>query len=641
MSIVSEAEKKSSNAATTDKESAAYIESLRKFLDNPEQPVSKLWQINPIGKRNSEDIENFVNNFVHDTKSGMIAISEISDLMTENFNHEVALNSIAKQKVEDVTSLSIDAVIINKSFSKKVFVAGDDFVDRSKINRQVAPVSTAHIRENSGKLTLEPQDAVNHSRGAVVSNISFNLTSGIPKITMDNKIKSSRVYEGKLFAMAGEAQPTGGTLRMRRTTVDDERQEMEVQEEESVNEQIEMPTVAAIIGEHTDEDFEKERSKIVDNNPDTFWQAEYVVEDETTLSQGLVANIEIDLKKEVVANWINLDPMNFGFESWLTVENLSIRSTTGEWESVSNVNDGQHANIITDETNSILTDRQANTTLSANRFNYSGEGLWIFSPKKIRFIRLTIKQSVPIPVEYETTELVLRKSFNHTSSHSSFLGGTDSQSGYTKYNQKVRPINYYDTLGLQFSDLEFSDISGETQSKTWKKTDKKSWFGDGERTHVYSDSGWQVVLQKSITNTEKERYAIGIRDINVFGYSYANKSEIESTTFSVPANIKKISLDVSDHVPPEFDEKRYIKYYISAGGSDWMEINPTSKKPYYSEDGLVPKIYNINREEPLKGNIESEEPVREVKIKIEISRPDQLPYYTPFVNSYKLRMYTE
>lgn len=174
--------------------------------------------------------------------------------------------------------------------------------------------------------------------------------------------------------------------------------------------------------------------------------------------------------------------------------------------------------------------------------------------------------------------------------------------------------------------------------------------GGGSRSIDFQDTGWTISKTWLETYWDKIRYAIGIRDVGIFQYEYAQASSIVSQPWVSPKAIDKVTLIVSETIPNEFPiGPRYIEYYISpAPGNNWIRINPLDHPTLYEDDGNVaPRIVNFNSEKPANATndnkyIQTEDPVKAVKLKVILKRPtgfEGSTAMTPVLKSYRLLIY--
>ena len=144
------------------------------------------------------------------------------------------------------------------------------------------------------------------------------------------------------------------------------------------------------------------------------------------------------------------------------------------------------------------------------------------------------------------------------------------------------------------------------------------------------------------------RWALGIRNISLERESYRKKSTMITRNYVVPNEIRKIKMESIEEIPEIFysniskqtsyeNKDDWVKYYFSVDdGTTWHRIDTTGKL----DD--IPNIYVLNSDviEELKkedyGYIETDTPPKQIKYKVELSRPDDIENdnrYTPEVVS--------
>jgi len=166
---------------------------------------------------------------------------------------------------------------------------------------------------------------------------------------------------------------------------------------------------------------------------------------------------------------------------------------------------------------------------------------------------------------------------------------------------------------------------------------------------VAKESGWSIVKTWAQPEFDIIRYAIGIKDIGVSQFQYANVSEMISKPWYSPKEIIKIRLLADQFIPAEYPIGTYVEYYIKTGdeGDRWIRINPVELPTVFSESNVtkpIPRIISFNSERPINAREEesyivTSKPVKSVRVKIIIKRPDSsLPTSTPIVRSYRLLM---
>jgi len=148
---------------------------------------------------------------------------------------------------------------------------------------------------------------------------------------------------------------------------------------------------------------------------------------------------------------------------------------------------------------------------------------------------------------------------------------------------------------------------------------------------------------------DKISYKIGIKELSVSSYTFAEVSEIVSVPFKSPKEIVKVSLVVDEYIPPVFSTSAaWIHYFVKVEGEEaWVRINPINKSTFFNKEGLIiPKIINFNLPKPGTAQLEdnyifTENPVSVLRFKAVLRRPStgkNKASMTPLLKSYRLVM---
>jgi hypothetical protein len=165
-----------------------------------------------------------------------------------------------------------------------------------------------------------------------------------------------------------------------------------------------------------------------------------------------------------------------------------------------------------------------------------------------------------------------------------------------------------------------------------------------------SDSGWIITRVWDETYFDKVAYRIGLRDVGIFNYTFAQTSELVSIPYHSPKPISKVSLRVVEQIPAGYPiGPRYIEYYVSADdGRNWLRINPLDHPTLVDEQGqTVPRTITFNPDiggdpRPSTKFVETEKPVMNVRVRIVLrgsSEIDNPQSYTPFCSRYRVLIY--
>ena len=142
------------------------------------------------------------------------------------------------------------------------------------------------------------------------------------------------------------------------------------------------------------------------------------------------------------------------------------------------------------------------------------------------------------------------------------------------------------------------------------------------------------------------RYWIALREIRLESNRYATDGYMESDWFEVAAGIARIHLLSEEDIPESF-EGRYVKYFVQFGeGEEWNEILPLHEVTEQS----APHFIEVNPAVPINSPgfksverlDENGEPLEttQVRVRIELSRPGGMPFFSPRVLSYRLGIRT-
>lgn len=214
----------------------------------------------------------------------------------------------------------------------------------------------------------------------------------------------------------------------------------------------------------SEEEKEIVRRKMFDNDPDTFWECEYIVSVDNPLlpdiTESLIvtespdstnsnenstyadadsptaAAIQIDvnnlnleaverdsldftidiivtLPQQQNVNFVSINPVLFSKNAFVDVVDIGIANeeqgvfvTVDGWESL------RFAKTITPEANEYLTDSQIEASLAPSRFNYTGQGIYPFPTTIAKKIKVTLLMRNPTAQIYEKTYALLRNVLN-------------------------------------------------------------------------------------------------------------------------------------------------------------------------------------------------------------------------------------
>lgn len=373
----------------------------------------------------------------------------------------------------------------------------------------------------------------------------------------------------------------------------------------------------------------------------------------------LDCTIILELSESKIINWINLLPHNFSDATWLEVSDVSTSLDGANWEEIDGLRNQQHESVLTNEANSELTEDELAVTLAPNKFKYAGQGVWTFSAREAKFVRIKLLQKTPIPAPYDVLKVDLTQT--HSMTHTGHRG-TDSS---TYELSKTETLNYLDTVKVTAGEKDTDGLETGPEASTNRPRGSGETTKDviydildpvrflhspssgSSTTHEYS--GWKVKSKDYYTKWDKARYAIGIKEIGVWAYIYSQKSGFVSVPFKTPKPITAISLHTDEAVPSSFTKKElrpWIKYWISVNdGQEWTQLVPANQGTLNMADGVrLPQVIHVNSGIPQEerdtraGYIDLGVPANSVRLKAVLERPADSTDMTPVLKAYRLRL---
>lgn len=233
----------------------------------------------------------------------------------------------------------------------------------------------------------------------------------------------------------------------------------------------------------------------------------------------------------------------------------------------------------------------------------------------------------------------------------------------TTVNTKVVKLSYVQTLAATQGLLDAKEFETDSAKNVTSNTKNKSslssiiapavslGIGKGKKTKTtstFDSSGLKLKDQYLQPYFDVIRYSIGIKELNIAKYKFAEQSEFVSVPFISPKEIIKVHVSVDEYIPSQFDtSQQWIRYFIKSEGLDsWIEITPLNSPTRFNASGeIIPKIINFNIPKPSVLGSEdkynyTDNPVMQIRFKALISRPvgGDNDSITPLLKSYRVLM---
>lgn len=129
---------------------------------------------------------------------------------------------------------------------------------------------------------------------------------------------------------------------------------------------------------------------LLDNNADTWFEYERVVTEIGDDKKPLILDLTMNLGKETVINHIRINPNNFGTKTIIQIDTIETSLDGQVYTSIKD--DIPIAGFTTEDEENIF-------NLAPSTSKYAGQGLYTFTPRKVKYIHFVFKQSEPYVIE--------------------------------------------------------------------------------------------------------------------------------------------------------------------------------------------------------------------------------------------------
>ena len=405
----------------------------------------------------------------------------------ETFNYANSLSKELDSEGAKASSKVVDLRILGGQFDQNMLIAGDDFNDLSKVD-QTAPAqnSRADVNTAQGIATLNRLESEN----LVNQNVTIKVEPVGPRDLTKNPTVGNvdRFYEGNFYDFVNRSRPEGGYFHFEEylaSTVKEQGisrkvvntsgglgSQQDIQNliaaeagDSGGGRRIKPQDILVIERGASEPEKEEIRINLVDNNPATFWECEYVVtdlalqdivEDGRAVSEGgtfsqkqlaegeevinnldvtptlndlrtrtelttagsdddLIIEITVTLDSPGPVNWISINPNNFNETAWTDVLDISYSDdSSSAFSTIPGFANDIHDNILTDHANAEITSEEQSSILAPDRYSYKGLGVWSFEAVTARIIKIRLRQRTGVPDPYQRLAIRLHRTFRQT-----------------------------------------------------------------------------------------------------------------------------------------------------------------------------------------------------------------------------------
>jgi len=409
---------------------------------NPDTPRSELYN------ENLQTLDS-------DLKRAYATLDTAAKSTLSSFNYATIITKEVANSATAAASKVLDLNILNGFTKGSVIVAGDDFINSSKIDGSVGTsASGAEILEGANAVALKRVDAV-----PVTGPLTKVTVTPVKPAGADGKVNTQptpenleRFYEGRYYANLGQQNPEGGSLEIKQLVdpADIPASVTATEGDAVIEETIKAAEKSGffVVVPVSEEAKQAQRIKMFDGNPDTFWECEFVYTTEPLLDpyesidkadttnatitidlkaaedlakkydfQGrdLQINIDLDFGSVTPVNFVLINPVIAGTSAFIKVVDVATAEAEQEFITVDGFADQAFDKVLTPEANKVLPGDIQAKSLAPNAFAYGGLGVFTFPVRFAQKMRLTLLIEDPVPAPYERLHLLMQEVITVTS----------------------------------------------------------------------------------------------------------------------------------------------------------------------------------------------------------------------------------
>jgi hypothetical protein len=425
-----------------------------------------------------------LNQIFNDLNRFYLDLDNLNNLAIASYNYSQVVISEVKRRAQDIASTVLDLNILSNFTNADAIVAGDDFTTSQFIDKD-ANYSNEKVEPMIGGFGVTLSRLATRS---VLEDAEIDIFPVAPVSNKSNTVNTKttpgnieRFYEGSYYDFLGAARPEGGSFNFKYLNLSAASTgqgglstQVTLQEQSNLGDYVTggndfIPPSPSFdtLNENgyfydagaTLTNKKLIRNKMIDGNPDTFWECEYLFKLENPLvsssefndlaisesaslvddsesfnnqqnvtesnfeieadqlnsraekqdTADLIVDIVFTLKEDTWINFVSINPVVFSKNSFIEI--LDIATSSSEQSAFTTVdgwNSLRFAKAITPEANEYLTDSQSAALLAPNRSSYLGQGIYPFPMRFAKKIKVRVKSSLPVAQVYERTYVLMK-----------------------------------------------------------------------------------------------------------------------------------------------------------------------------------------------------------------------------------------
>lgn len=274
--------------------------------------------------------------------------------------------------------------------------------------------------------------------------------------------------------------------------------------------------------------FNGDLGAILDSNPDTWFEYEFVTSEDSPLSVPLILDVVLELQDIEPINSIVIDPNNFGTKHPVIIDTIETSIDGVAWSAIE-----QRSSAL-----SFLKEKDSDKfVLAPQTSKYKGKGVFPFFPRNVRYIHLVLKQNNYFPIN-TTSGTKIRYA----------IGIKDIEVHSHKYESKSEIVtkriyapSEIKKISIQSSEIKESDVALANVSHFISPDDGITWH-EVQPRNVQKSKGIPEILN---FNTIDEGSVLTKSKVDFIRYKIALERNDEnfSTTSSL---LSKSKVDISE-----------------------------------------------------------------------------------------------
>ena len=632
------------DAKTESDRLGALFAACKDMFTNLGMPTMKKRYVYSLSPPSSETINSTMQEVKNDLSTAFMELHLIGSGATDNFDYSVAERMRIRNRVKKLGEMVNDYTVTAANTKRRNIIIQDSFTSLDKIDLDRISGTKAKVHTDQGFVTLAVKSAVNNCKDGdtIVARVLRKSDSNIE----GNGWPSN-------FGVVKRISPQAGDKTLKLAVGGDEKED----EWEFLWGTDPHDDPQAIFDEQPNTWFEyqiinfshKDKRDIClgyglkfDNGEDIYYGDKNIEE--------LHMALTIELPSVTTINWIALNPYfqtdvnkDHAEEYGLIVEDIKVSASGTSVDSFTSILEEHDRNMP------LFSDIDRVPDEIKTRKKYTGHGVWSFSPKKAKFIRIELRNRRPYDTKighiyHERTwkEITEKRAFfnlihvgTEVKHKSMRVEGRQISKRHVAYRSTMSDM--MDSWGQALGTVGrvLGGVVGAVVSLIYNETTRIENDNITERVEAFD--GW--------------RWCIGIRDVEIMTNTYEEASAISSINYSVPKEIDEVSLSVTEYIPEEFykdnitAKNSFIKYFLSFdGGNSWTRISPIEHTQALDEE-FPPKIIVLNSNlpaearDPKKAYVNTQGAANTTMFRADFSRPagDDVTI-TPVLKDYMIRI---